>query len=58
MPPMEESFSRMLTEVRERAATERDPEKLGQLILAINALLDVIEKRVAEINGYRLDSSN
>ena len=45
------SLSRTLRLVAQRAAEEQDPEKLRQLILEINMLLDVIEKRVGEIEA-------
>ena len=48
-------MSRNLRELIEQAAEEQDPERLCQLVLGINTLLDVIEKRVAEIErGSRL----
>ena len=47
-----------LREVTEQAAKEPDPEKLHELVLAIDALLDAIERRVAEIDGHSCHLSN
>lgn len=38
-----------LRQVREEAAKAQDPEKLHRLILEINSLLNVIEKRLAQL---------
>lgn len=38
-----------LRELTEQAAKERDPQTLGQLVWEINLLLEVIERRVAEL---------
>ena len=40
---------RALRELTEQAAKEQDPERLCQLVLGITTLLDIIERRVAEI---------
>jgi hypothetical protein len=52
-PPMalDDPMSRTLRELTEQAAKEQDPERLRQLVLGINTLLDIIERRVAEIQG-------
>jgi len=45
----DDSMSRNLQKLIQQAAKEQDPERLCQLVLGINTLLDTIEKRVAEI---------
>ncbi len=47
--PVDDPMSRALRELTEQAAKEQDPERLCQLALGINTLLDIIERRVAEI---------
>ena len=46
-----EALSRTFSAMIERAATERDLEQLRQLVLGVNILLDVIEKRLSELEG-------
>ncbi len=45
----DDSMSRNLQKLIQQAAKEQDPERLCQLVLGINTLLDTIEKRIAEI---------
>jgi hypothetical protein len=47
--PLDHPMSRNLRELIEQAALEQEPERLCQLLSGINTLLDIIEKRVAEI---------
>jgi len=47
--PLDHPMSRNLRELIEQAAREQDLERLCQLVSGINTLLDIIEKRVAEI---------
>ena len=49
--PLDNPMSRVLRELTEQSAKEQDPEKLRQLVLGINTLLDIIERRVAELEG-------
>lgn len=44
-----EDLSRTSSAMIERAATARDPEHLRQLMLEVITLLDVIEKRMTEL---------
>jgi len=41
--------SKALRELREHVAQEQDPKKLRDLVIEINALLDIIERQVAKI---------
>jgi hypothetical protein len=45
--------SNALRDLREQIAKENDPEKLRELVLAINVLLNMIEEQVAKIAGQR-----
>jgi len=47
--PLDNPMSRTLRELTAQVAKEQDPERLRQLVLGINTLLDIIERRVAEI---------
>ena len=49
--PLDDAMSRALRELTEQAAKEQDPGRLRQVVLGINTLLDIIERRVAEIEG-------
>lgn len=51
-------MSQTLRELTEQAAKEQDPERLRQLVLGINTLLDIIERRVAEIEGRSWPEGN
>ena len=42
-------MSRALGELIEQATKEEDPDNLRQLILGLNSVLEVIEKRIAEL---------
>ncbi len=42
-------MSRALGELTEQAAKEEDPDNLRRLILGLNSVLEVIEKRIAEL---------
>ena len=44
--------------LREEASRENNPQVLHQLVLEINSLLNVIEKRLAELEGYRDQPGN
>ena len=56
--PRDHPMSRNLRELIEQAGEEQDPERLCQLVLGINTLLDILEKRVAEIErGSRLEGN-
>jgi hypothetical protein len=48
--------SRLLRELTERIAREHDLEKLRELVVEINRLLDAIEEQIATLEG-RSDSS-
>jgi hypothetical protein len=43
-----------LRDLREQIARETDPEKLRELVMNINALLNIIEDQVAKMEGKRL----
>jgi hypothetical protein len=45
--------SRALHDLREQIAKENDPEKLRELVIAINVLLNMIEEQVAKIEGQQ-----
>jgi hypothetical protein len=47
--PLGHPMSRNLRQLIDQAAKEQDLERLCQLVSGINTLLDIIEKRVAEI---------
>jgi hypothetical protein len=49
--PIDDATYRALRELTELAAKEEDPETLRQLVLGINILLDVIEERLAKLEG-------
>jgi hypothetical protein len=53
-----DDLSRTFSAMIERASTERDPEQLRQLVLAVNILLDVIEKRLSEFERQDQTSVN
>lgn len=50
-----DDLSRTFSAMIERAATERDPEQLRQLVLGVNVLLDAIEKRLSELERQNPD---
>jgi len=61
-PPHSSSFkgshdtrvgSNALRDLREQIVKENDPEKLRELVVAINVLLNMIEEQVAKIAGQR-----
>jgi hypothetical protein len=56
--PLNEDMSRALRELAQLAANEQDPQNLRQLVLRVNALLDVIERRLAELKPDSNPSSN
>jgi hypothetical protein len=56
--PLDDPMSQPLRELTEQAAKEQDPERLRQLVLGINTLLDIIERRVAEIEGRSRPEGN
>jgi hypothetical protein len=45
-----DAISRNLRALEEEAAKEENPEKLRELILAVNHLLDVLERQVAKLS--------
>jgi hypothetical protein len=45
--------SKALRDLREQIAKENDPEKLRELVVAIDVLLNMIEEQVAKIEGQR-----
>jgi hypothetical protein len=47
--PLDEATTRNLRALGEAAAKEKDPENLRELILAVNSLLDVLERQVAKL---------
>jgi hypothetical protein len=47
--PLDEATNRNLRALAEAAAKEKDPENLRELILAVNSLLDVLERQVAKL---------
>jgi hypothetical protein len=55
---LDDPMARTLRELTEQAAKEQDPERLRQLVLGINTLLDIIERRVAEIQGRSRPEGN
>lgn len=42
-------MSKALRELREHIGQEQDPNKLRDLVIEINTLLDIIERQVAKI---------
>ena len=56
--PLDDARSRALRKLTELAAKEHNPEKLRQLVLGINNLLDVIEGRLAKLERHSNRSSN
>ena len=54
----DDSMSPTLSAAIEKAAKEQDPQALRQLVLEVDILLTVIEKRVAEIDAYSVPLSN
>jgi len=51
-PFLRDAISRFLRELTKRIAKERDPEKLRELVVGINLLLDAIEAALAKIEEY------
>jgi hypothetical protein len=47
--PLDEATTRNLRALVEAAAKEKDPENLRELILAVNSLLNVLERQVAKL---------
>jgi hypothetical protein len=47
--PLDEATTRNLRALAEAAAREKAPENLRELILAVNSLLDVLERQVAKL---------
>jgi hypothetical protein len=56
--PLDDPMSRTLRELIEQATKEQDPERLRKLVLGVNTLLDIIERRVAEIEGRSRPEGN
>jgi hypothetical protein len=54
----DEIVSRALRELRERIAQENDPGKLRDLVIEINALLDIIASQVTKLDGHQPTSPN
>jgi hypothetical protein len=48
---LDEVTTGLLRELMERVSTEHDPERLQELILAVNRLLDAIEAQIAKLEG-------
>ena len=46
-------ISLLLRELKERIAKERNPEKLQELVLGINRLLDAIEAQLAKVEEQK-----
>jgi hypothetical protein len=44
---------RTLRDLTEQISGESDPEKLGELVMGINRLLNVIEEQVAKLMGQQ-----
>jgi hypothetical protein len=55
---LDDAVSRLLRKLTERIAKERDPEKLQELVLGINRLLDAVEAQLAKIEGHSDPSDN
>lgn len=56
--PLDDSIFEDFRRIRDEAADERDGQKLRQLVMEINGLLDVIEERLAKLEGRSGPPSN
>jgi hypothetical protein len=56
--PLDDSIFEDFRRIRDEAADELDGQKLRQLILEINGLLDIIEERLAKLEGRSGPPSN
>jgi Arc/MetJ-type ribon-helix-helix transcriptional regulator len=54
----DEIVHRALRELRERIAQENDPGKLRDLVIEINALLDIIASQVTKLEGRQPSPQN
>jgi hypothetical protein len=54
----DEIVSRALRELRELIARENDPGKLRDLVIEINALLDIIASQVTKLEGRQPSPQN
>jgi hypothetical protein len=50
--------SAALRDLREQIARENDPERLRELVLNINVLLNMIEDQVARLEGRKFPRSH
>jgi hypothetical protein len=50
--------SAALRDLREQISRENDPERLRELVLNINMLLNMIEDRVARLEGRQIPRSH
>jgi hypothetical protein len=48
---LNDAMSSALRKLREQVGSEEDSDRLRELVIEINRLLDAIEKRVAELGG-------
>ena len=55
---LNEAMSRALRELADQSAKEEDSDTLRQLILGLNSVLDVIEKRITELEPDDNPSTN
>lgn len=51
-------ISRLLRELTELVAKEHDPEKLRELVVGMNRVLDAIEEQIATLEGDNDSSVN
>jgi hypothetical protein len=49
----QDSMSDALRQLKRQASKEQDPDRLGELVAQINELLDIIEGRLAELQGRK-----
>jgi CHAD domain-containing protein len=49
---LDDAISRLLRELTGRVAKEQDTEKLHDLVLGINRLLDAMETQLAKVEGH------
>jgi hypothetical protein len=51
--PNQDSMFEALRELKRQAGKEREPDRLRELVAQMNELLDIIETRLAEIDGRK-----
>jgi hypothetical protein len=49
----QDSMSDALRQLKRQASKEQDPDRLGELVAQMNELLDIIEGRLAELQGRK-----